>query len=1005
MTESVKVILKDAMLNKRRKLILIVIILLGFCLRYYAATSISINYDEWNEYPSVKEISFEPGNINLPFVSKNTEGSIGYEYLVRMGWYCFGDSLLGARLPFIILGTLTILIIYFITKLALGTKTALLASFLLSISQYHISLTKSPEDDGIMFFGALSLLLFYKAIKTNKKLMLLNGVVLGVGYWFKEYIFLLIPIYIIFLIVCSEYRIWLRSKYVWISFITAFCLILPNFYLSLSLDIPRVRYFYEVVSIGISMNAIGTYLGELILLILRPFPEIFELAASSRDSSISLVTFVFGFVILIAVARSIKDKKPFVQLLLVYFFVNFIIFSFLRAVLDGLNSIWCLGNMDWVCLSFIPGVILAANMLVNCIKKYGYIGKLFLWFLIIFMVIRAVDYITFPLNCQVPIRNFQIIRNQLCDLEMYLEKGDSELANNILGRIFKVADKRPVLKKMVDLKLSQVLMQEEKYREKMKYLSNIFSRDLDNDKVETENVSDATYPVKLNSIIASGPIMDLKIKENFLYVAAGKNGVYIFDISNPQDPQKISSIISNDLAYSISVLDDFLYLSCGDEGFHILDIANPAVPREISSFSIKGIVKDVFVYNNYAYLACGKKGLYILDISDPFNPKEISHFKRNSHGDSEGIFVHNNYAYLACGKKGLYILDISDPFNPKEISHFKSDGDARDIFIYNNYAYLACNNVGLYVLDISNPSGPKEIFCFEGEDFIEDVYIYRDYVYLILRDAGFYTLDISNSFAPEEVSHFDADGFIEDMTIRGDYAYLACEESGFYILDISDVFNPKEIFHFEFDDEDYAEGIFVHNNYAYLACEESGFRMFDISDPANSKEVFNFDTMGIAEGVFIRGNYAYLACDGAGLYIFDISKPFAPKEVSHFDVNCDAVDIFVYNNYAYLACGESGFYILDISDPFNPKQIFQFDINDSVQDVFIYDNYAYLACEKSGLRVLDISNFFNLKETFRFDIDGFTECIFMDDNYIYLGYEKTKVHTLDIHSFFVEQKR
>jgi len=949
------------MLNKHRKLILIVIIFLGFCLRYYAAASIAINNDERNEYPSIKEISFESGDINLPLVSKNIEGSIGYEYLVRIGWYLFGDSLQSARLPFIILGTLTILIVYFITKLALGSRIALLASFLLSISQYHISLTKSPEDDGIMFFGALSLFLFYAAIKnSNKKLMLLNGLVLGLGYWFKEYILILIPVYIIFLIVCSEYRIWLRSKYIWISFITAFCLLLPNFYLNLSFWTQRMSYIHNVASVGISMNAIGTYLGELILLILKPFPEIFELAASSRDSSISLVTFVFGFVILIAVVRSIKDKKPFVQLLLVCFLVNFIIFSFVRAVLDGLNSIWCFGNMDWVCLSFIPGVILAANMLVNCIKKYGYIGKLLLWFLMIFMAIRAVDYITFPLNCQVPIRNFQIRRNELCNVEMYLEKGDSGLAKDILGRIFEVTDKRPALRKMAVSKLFQILTQEGKDREEIEYSPNTFSQDFDNGKFETKNASDIANLVNLESVIASGPIMDLTIEENLLYVAAGSNGIYIYDISNSQNPQKISSIISNDWAYSISILDDFLYSSDGDAGFYILDISNPTAPKEISSFDSKGITKDAF--------------------------------------------IDNNYAYLACGKKGLYILDISDPSNPKEISHFNSDGDAKDIFIDNNYAYLACNNVGFYILDISDPSNLKEIFCFEGEDFIEDIYIYRNYVYLLCRDAGFYTLDISNSSTLKEVSRFSTDGFIEDITIIGKYAYLACEESGFYILDISDILKPKEIFHFEFENEDYSEGIFVNNNYAYLACEESGFHMFDISDPANSKEIFRFDNKGIAEGVFIRGNYAYLVCDEAGLSIIDISQPFAPKEVSSFDVNCEAVDVFVYNDYAYLACEDSGLYIVDISDPYNPKEIFQFDINDSIQDVFIHDNYAYLACEKSGLRVLDISNVFNLKETLRFSIDGFAECIFMDKNYIYLGYEKTKVHTLDIRSFIVDQK-
>ena len=473
------------MLYKYRKRILLFIILAGFGLRFYSAIAKPINEDEWNDLKVARAISFDPKNLNLPLIDGRSDSNcpMPFYYVVKSGLYVFGDFLLGARLSFIILGTITILLVYFLVNSALGVEAALFSSFLLSISQLAISITRFADLGVIvMLISVLSIFLFYRAlVNNNRSLLLLNSLIIGIGFWFRESVCLLIPIYIIFLLSCREYRSWLKNKYVWISFGIAFCVMLPRIYLILSPGVPRLEYLRETVHAGISMSPFVLYLGELIFFIIKPFPEFFNRVASTVNNEYMFVNFALGILIFAAVLVSLRSKKPFIRLLSVCFLSEFVLFSFIRSSKHHWG-IWDFESFYYSIMGFIPAVILVANMLINFINRNRFRGILFSVFLVIFMLIRAWDCVAFPLNYCFPAKDSCIE-----ELLSYKNGGffghdndmPIDMTKDIFERIYKVTDNKPAYKRKAALRLADILIREDRHSESRKYIYYILSQNPD----------------------------------------------------------------------------------------------------------------------------------------------------------------------------------------------------------------------------------------------------------------------------------------------------------------------------------------------------------------------------------------------------------------------------------------------------------------------------------------------------------------------------------------------
>ncbi|MGB2840939.1 MAG: hypothetical protein WBC40_00435 [Halobacteriota archaeon] len=137
---------------------------------------------------------------------------------------------------------------------------------------------------------------------------------------------------------------------------------------------------------------------------------------------------------------------------------------------------------------------------------------------------------------------------------------------------------------------------------------------------------------KLNVYMVHDSAEIVRGEENFVYVAAGMQGLKVINVSNPFEPEVISQFkYTNDAcAEGLAVRDNLLYLANGnyadpaDSGLLIIDVSDPSSPKVIVKSSFSGWVEGVALLEDRAFVANTGKGTALIDISDIKKPLLLS---------------------------------------------------------------------------------------------------------------------------------------------------------------------------------------------------------------------------------------------------------------------------------------------------------------------------------------------------------------------------------------------
>ncbi len=110
-----------------------------------------------------------------------------------------------------------------------------------------------------------------------------------------------------------------------------------------------------------------------------------------------------------------------------------------------------------------------------------------------------------------------------------------------------------------------------------------------------------------------GYARDVAVSGGRAYVADGKSGLRIIDVSDPANPREVGRSEGRRSARTISVSGSYAYV--GDyAGLSVFDVSIPSSPREVASHETPAKVARVWLAKGAAYVAAYEAGLMIFGL-------------------------------------------------------------------------------------------------------------------------------------------------------------------------------------------------------------------------------------------------------------------------------------------------------------------------------------------------------------------------------------------------------
>src|SRR5438309_4831238 len=282
------------------------------------------------------------------------------------------------------------------------------------------------------------------------------------------------------------------------------------------------------------------------------------------------------------------------------------------------------------------------------------------------------------------------------------------------------------------------------------------------------------------------------------YLSTIADRVYAIDITDVTHPKIVDSMMTNArIVNDVMTTEDGKYgvfsregASDRKNGIVVFDASNPCHPKPVSEYTqtVSGGVHSSYVYRGHAYITDDATGsMRVIDIQDPLHPREVARWQTEQ--TEAGRYLHDimvvdGLAYLAYWNDGLVILDVGNgmrggsPTNPQFVSQFKYDLTATYARVWQLF--------GQGFVRGTHTAWRQGRYVFVGDE------VYAAHPYKGLSDGNnltfgrLHVVDVSDILNPHEVAWYEpTDGGVHNVWVVGDTLYLGNYQGGARVLDIS----------------------------------------------------------------------------------------------------------------------------------------------------------------------------------------------------------------------------
>ncbi|MGC9778362.1 MAG: hypothetical protein HZR80_03890 [Candidatus Heimdallarchaeota archaeon] len=495
--------------------------------------------------------------------------------------------------------------------------------------------------------------------------------------------------------------------------------------------------------------------------------------------------------------------------------------------------------------------------------------------------------------------------------------------------------------------------------------------------------------IKPTRVIGSKAVTDSTLNSNFELSNANFSKINEYD-------NNFDSFDTNDLF----ILENRAYLAAGYEGIIIFDISEITSPKIIGQFTDGNFIVSAYAVDDLVYLAAKTSGLIVVNFSNPSNPVKVSQYDYpNVVVEIRTVVVRNNLAYcglsIGFGASGLLVLDCNNLFNITIV--YENLDDYRhaptDIHIWGNQLFMVFL-YGIYVYDITDPKSIYEIDSIKGYTQIESISLVGNIMYTCSNFYGFLIYDISNISDPILLGRYQEGIRPYDVTVEDDIAYIACRTYGLILLDVSDNMTPTRL---SLNDRGGSKSsLWYLNNHVIINDGDNLLQVFDVTNSLNPINIYNQSQSGYSTAVAYSNDEIYIADGFEGLEIINTINVLHPTKIATFnEVGYNTTDVCIVNNVAFLADVLFGLVSIDISVSSSPIKIANWTDGGLPISVAGQDDVVLLVDYSDGLEIFNVSDLANPVKTFTYSIVG-AKNVLIDSTTAYLAVENSGIVVLNI---------
>ncbi len=435
------------------------------------------------------------------------------------------------------------------------------------------------------------------------------------------------------------------------------------------------------------------------------------------------------------------------------------------------------------------------------------------------------------------------------------------------------------------------------------------------------------------------------VQDQYLYLAAGKDRISIFEITHAGSPVLTGFLTFTDKLHDLAIYQNRLYIAT-EAGIYQYLLENPRSPQLYGHWDDFGSAEKLFSGEKHLYVSDSFSGFRIIDPTDVYSPGFI-----NLSINPRMIVECDDYLYVAGADQGLLIIEKGRLASRSTIETMNTSGSAHDLWVRDHWLYVADAAGGILLKNLADQSSP---FISLSKQRSESLTAMNNLLFVAQGRGGVEVFDISSPGKPSFVTYWPGlQGW--RLAAGGQHVVVAKGAFGIDFVNVSDIYHPEIM--------DSIKGIHpldveMAGDTVYVVSKNDGLLIYQVTEGERLKRVgqlttpFPMNQFDLSIALQVKDGIAYIANGRAGLLIVDVTDPVEPKILSSIDIPGVCKELKIVGKRVYAVSHRGGVSVVDVQDPENPMVLNTFSVPGLSRGIEIVDSLIYVAHNTMGVTII-----------------------------------------------------